>query len=248
MTASARRAEQRHREMLFAVIGRYLGRLHHYVRHLLAYLESTGAIVSGELTAEEVVDAVLLRAQEEFAKSPPTGRLRSWLIKLAQEELGTEVARLNAWRETTPVRTQQDVPETPPTERVSTLGEEILYFHEPDEDLKIEDVLPDLHVPTPEQVAEATDLAWCTEAALAGMPDRWRRTLLHHYVDGLTGDALARALGEPRANVHRTLACAREYLRQRMIDAGCAFRLPGERTRRRRPARPRAAARSEDGG
>ena len=40
MTARATRVEQRHREMFFAVIGRYLDRLHHYVRHLLAYLES----------------------------------------------------------------------------------------------------------------------------------------------------------------------------------------------------------------
>jgi DNA-directed RNA polymerase specialized sigma24 family protein len=97
------------------------------------------------------------------------------------------------------VRLEDDVPETPPEEHVSRLGEEILEFYEPDEDLKIEDVLADLEVATPEEETEARDLQWCVDAALAGLPDQWRELLLLRYVDGLTGAELATAAGKPEA-------------------------------------------------
>ena len=65
----------------------------------------------------------------------------SWLILLAIEHLNAEVKRRRAARART-VSIEQDVPETPPTEEVSTLGDEILDFYEPDEDLKLEDLVP----------------------------------------------------------------------------------------------------------
>jgi RNA polymerase sigma factor (sigma-70 family) len=143
---------------------------------------------------------------------------------LAREQIGDEVRRLTSWREHTPVHTEEDVPETPPTEWVQTLGDEILDYYEPDEDLKVEDVLPDLDVPTPEAVAETDELRWCTHAALAGIPDRWRRALLLRYVDGLTGADLARAMGQPEADVERVLGHASEHLRQRLVESGCRVR------------------------
>ena len=51
-----------------------------------------------------------------------------------------------------------DVPETPPAEAVSTLGDEILDFYEPDEDLKLEDIIPDFDAPSPEEEAARSDV------------------------------------------------------------------------------------------
>ena len=160
-------------------IGRYLERLHHVVRHELGRLQATGDLQPGELTADDVVDAVLLRAYREFVQHPPEGQVMRWLVRILRTHLAEEVARLQAWRLSTPVRIEADVPDTSPAQWVSTLGEETLDFHEPDEDLKVEDVIPDVRVPTPEQVAEARELRWCVDGALAGMPDLWRRALLH---------------------------------------------------------------------
>jgi len=85
-------------------------------------------------------------------------------VQLAREHLAAEVKRLRAWRQRTPARLETDIPDTPPTEWVSSLGDETLEFHEPDEDLKPEDVLADLDV-----------------------------AFLLHYVDGLSGSELAKA-------------------------------------------------------
>jgi hypothetical protein len=57
---------QRTRESFFPLMGRHLARLYHFVRHQLAYLEAVGDLPRGELTLEEIVDAVVVRASREY--------------------------------------------------------------------------------------------------------------------------------------------------------------------------------------
>jgi DNA-directed RNA polymerase specialized sigma24 family protein len=66
--------------------------------------------------------------------------------------------------------------------KFSTLGDEILDFYQPDEDLKLEDIVSDIEVPTPEQSVEAKELQKLVRSLLAQMPREWRRALLLHYV------------------------------------------------------------------
>jgi len=229
MDRDAAPREQRHREMFFSLIGQHVKNLYHFVRHQLRHFEAVGELMPGELTVDDVVDAVLLRAYGEFVKHPPERKIRSWLIGLAREHLASEVKRLRTWRERTEARTEADIPDTPPAEWVTRLGEEILEFHEPDEDLKLEDVLPDLNVSTPEEHAEVVEMRLCVSSALAGMPKEWRRALLLRYVDGLAGAELARALGRSVPESERLLEHARQHLRQRLIEAGCSVNEPGPR-------------------
>ena len=113
------------------------------------------------------MDAVLLQAYCDFVKKPAEGDMKAWLMELAQGRLVSEMKRVKAERERT-VHIEEDIPETPPEEEVSTLGDEILDFYQPDEDLKLEDVLPDIEVSTPEEIAAAKEeLLKCVNAALA---------------------------------------------------------------------------------
>lgn len=48
-------------------------------------------------------------------------------------------------------------------------------FHGPDEDLEVEDLIPDLDLTTPEERAEIDEVRWCVDAALAGLPPRVAR-------------------------------------------------------------------------
>ncbi len=107
------------------------------------------------------------------------------------------------------------------------MGEEILYFYEPEEELKVEDVVPDLDVPTAEEAAESLDVKLCVDAALGSLPRKWRRALQLRYVKGLQGSALARALGVSPDETHRILDEARHHLRERLLESQCASALPG---------------------
>jgi RNA polymerase sigma factor (sigma-70 family) len=218
---------QRSRATFFSLVGRDLDHVYHFVRHRLAHAEAVGDLLPGELTPEDVVDAALLRAYREFLRTPPAGKLRSWLIGIARETLTAQIHRQQSWRERTPRRIEEHVPETPPTEEVSTLGDEVLDFYEPDERLKLEDVIADMDVATPEEGAESRELQRCVDASLAMMPEAWRRVVQLRYVDGLGAPEIARNLGRPETEVRRTLDHARHYLRQKLVESGCTLKTEG---------------------
>jgi len=179
-------SEQQNRETFFSSAAQQLNRLYEVVRHQLAYLESTGDLLPGELRPEDVIDSVLLRAYHEFVKEPLGRNMGDWLTELAKEHLRREVKRVKSERNRT-VHIEEDIPETPPVEEVTTLGEEILDFYQPDEDLKLEDIFPEAGVSTPEDfVAAKEELLRCVNASLAGMPTEWRRALRLRHGGGFT--------------------------------------------------------------
>ena len=223
-------ARERNRRAFFALVSRHLKGLHHFVRHELRYLEAVGDLAPGTVTPDDVVDAVLLYAHRQFVKHPPDERLRGWLVRLAREHLDSEVKRFASERQRTPAHIEDDVPETSPAEAVSTLGDEILDFYEPDEDLKLEDIIPDLDAQSPEEEAARSELRQCVDVALAGMPRQWRRALLLRYTEGLTGAALAMALHRTPAETERILDNARAVLRQHLVESGCHLRESETRT------------------
>jgi RNA polymerase sigma factor (sigma-70 family) len=238
-------AEQRNRESFLSQISRELKGLYRFVRHQLAYAESVGDLVPGERNAEEIVDEVLLQAYREFVKEPDKREIGAWLIELAKKRIQAAVKRSRTERNLT-VHIEEDIPETPPAEEVSTLGDEILDFYQPDEDLKLEDVFPDADISTPEDfVAAEEELAQCVNAALAAMPNEWRRALHLRHSGGLTLKELHEVLKKDEPEIERILEYARQHLRQSLIESGCTFIAKG--TENRSGSRPKAKSEKHEG-
>lgn len=210
------------RGRLFSHLRRHLRTLYRFVRHELSFRQSAGDLMPGELTPEDVVDAVVLRAYRDFIRDPKRRRSAGWLIQLASDHIDSEAARLQALREDMR-HLEEDVPETPPAEEVTTLGEEILYFYQPDEDMKLEDVVPDLEALSPEERAEESELRRAISEVLDEMPAAWRRALLLRHAEGLSTAELAEALSLPAAEVERVLEQARGRVRRRVAEAGYRF-------------------------
>ena len=215
--------EQENRKQFFSLVSDHLGALYDHVRHQIAYLESIGDLVPGELSADGVVDAVLVQAYYQFVKQPGEREFGNWLTHLAEEQLRRHVKRLKAERRST-VSIDKDIPEVPPDEAVTTLGEEVLDFYQPDEDLKLEDIFPDMDISSPEDfVAAKEELLRCINAALAGMPSEWRRALRLRYTEGLTSEDLSTVLEKNEPEIEQILEYARQHLRQNLIESGCTF-------------------------
>jgi len=212
-------AGQRTRKKFFALAGKQLPQLYRLVRHEIAYLEDLGDVRRGQLTAEGIVDAALIRAYRDYVEHPRasmTGRL----MRLAAEQVESDLERVKT--EEVP-HVEEDVPETAPAEEASSMGEEILFFYQPDVDLKLGDVMPDLKLPDPEQEAESRELNRCVVASLRAMPRLLRRALVLRYVEELKGAELAEALGRPESEVDGVLEQALVRLRESLRQAGCAF-------------------------
>ncbi len=143
-------AEQAEGETFFSVVGPYLNDLSQFVSHELEYAELGGDLAPGELTVQDVVDGTLLRAHEQFAEDPARGDIRTWLIKVGIEQIEAEIQRVRSEHAGT-VHLEERIGDLPPNEEVVDLGEEMMYFYQPDQALRVEDILPDLETPTPEQ-------------------------------------------------------------------------------------------------
>ena len=203
-------AKQEDGGAFFSIVGPHIAALSDYVGHLLGYAEARGDLVPGEVTAEDIVDQTLLRAHDEFYRRAPAGDIRAWLNRLAKRELDAEIRRWGEQRSRI-VYMEQPIRPQPPEREVTTLGEEILDFYQPDEALKFEDVVPDTSL-MPDRAAEIHELHERIRAALNGLPKKWRRLLWFRYALGLNGNQLATALKRPAEEIERSLAAARKAL------------------------------------
>jgi len=217
--AEAFPAEERERELFSALAERHLKILYNFVRREIAYYLATGDLLSGEVTTEDVVDATLLRAYREFVKDPARREIRSWLIGIAVEKIEAEVKRSKAER-AGGVHIKEDIPEPPPTEEVSTPGDEVVDFYQPNEDQELEDFITEMTAPTPEQILESRELQRYINRTLATLPHVWRRAFALHYVGGMPVAEIARMTRGAESEVERHLEYAREYLSQRLREDG----------------------------
>jgi DNA-directed RNA polymerase specialized sigma24 family protein/ribosome-associated translation inhibitor RaiA len=213
------------RASFFSLVDPHRYKLKDFVGHLLRWAEATGDLTPGELAMEDVVDAALLRAYTEFVEQPFRGELESWLMQLAVRQLEAEIKRSLSERGRM-VHIVDDIPETDPAKAVSTLDDRILDLWPSDEDLKLEDVVPDLEVPAPEEETEIKKLRLCARATLKAMPDEWRQVLLLRSAKGKRGAELSRAIGKSKEETERLLEYARNYFRAKLIEAGCVVKQP----------------------
>ena len=199
-----------------------LDELYDFVRHALRYREAAGDLAPRQLKPSDIVDEVLAQAGRERLGQENREKTLERLRELAARRIESEVARLRRERDRA-VHIEEGIPETPPEEAARTLGEEILYFYQPDEDLKVEDVLPDAKIPSPERAVELRELQQCFVSALNALPREWRQALRLRYRDGLSGQRFAEAMHRSAPDSERILEHATAYLRQRLVDSGCEF-------------------------
>jgi RNA polymerase sigma factor (sigma-70 family) len=218
----------RGQEAFFAFVEPYLPGLTDFVGHELASAEAVGDLARGAISTVDLVDSVLLEASGQFSKDLPPTAVRAWLTTLALRRLETEIARARDERDRT-VHVEEHVTATPPEENAITLGDEILDYYQPDEDLKLEDLIPSLEGPTPEEEAELDDVRAVIRASLRRMPDQLRRVIVLHHMQGLTIHEVSAATGKSELELHKLLQDARRYLRRMLTEAGCTVDSPPAR-------------------
>jgi len=207
----------RRRHAAHARLQQVLPALCEFVRQDLAYREAVGDVAPGMLTADDVVDAVVLAAHRDLMSGLGEQRLVAKLRELAVQHITREMTHVAANRG--PAAVEEDVSAVPSQQQVTLLDPKILYFFDPEGDLKAEDVDADPQAPAPHEWPDTDELHRCLERACQGMPPVWRRAIFSRHVDGLSGEALARAVGRSIEEVQRMIEHARAYLREQLLDA-----------------------------
>jgi RNA polymerase sigma factor (sigma-70 family) len=219
-------AQREDPQWFLALVEPHLLNVRPVVGHVLRYAEARGDLPPGEVELDEIIDEALVRAYDEFSRGRRPENIRSRLVQFALSEIREAVKHAQIDR-TRMVHIEEDLPEVPPPLDVSTLGDEILEFYQPDEDLRVEDVVPNLEVPPPDKIVESRELAQCVRAALNSLSPEKRSALTLRYIVGLTGKELADSLGKTEADVERLIEEARAQIREELIAARCTFREGG---------------------
>ncbi len=92
-------------------------------------------------------------------------------------------------------------------------------YWQPDELLRMEDVVPDAAI-SPDAVAARNELHEIVGKLLSQLPNQWRRTVLLARVDDVPVNNIARLLNTPEGEVRSWLDHADAFLKARLEEVG----------------------------
>ncbi len=201
--------EERDRQAFLDVIEAHLDTLHRFARREIAARLASGEVLPGQLTTDDLVDAVVETAAREFPRRPKDLPLDRWLVKLLLDHMKKEVARAREMGG--PLRLEE-------AGAVPGSAESLFDFYQPDEVVRLEDLLPASQIPTPEQVVERRELQRWINQTLSHLPSQWRLALVLHGAEGYSVEETAHFLGLSESDAKQALDSARAFLRHKLME------------------------------
>jgi DNA-directed RNA polymerase specialized sigma24 family protein len=189
----------------------HLEELYHFIRRELAYHRALGDLAPSDATADEILDSTLVRGYERFPQRPQHLEVLPWLTGLALEVLEEEMAahRVRERR----VATEEREPETP-MDVTDDIDTEIYEFYQPDEVVRLEDVLPNPESPIPEEAEALLERNLLVQEVLALLPRRWRQALMLIDVHEMKEEQAGDILGYGSDELKRVRQCAESFMRE----------------------------------
>ncbi len=184
-----------------------LPRLQRFIRRELDYRESQGQLQPGQVAVEDVVGEAIANALSEQGESPERMKLEPWVHRLAMQAID-QLAFEN--REDGHVPLERSHRE----QNVHASDETKLQFHQPDEQLSEENLIPDPTANNPEELAARDELITQVETTLRGAGRDEAEAFILYTLEGFTLEEIAditnRSVEEVRASIRK----AREHLQR----------------------------------
>lgn len=195
-----------------------LGRLNRYVEREIYFRETQGTITPNSISKEEVIDEAIAAALTGGGEKPEKLSLEPWLYRHALRALDdlsrTDESNGNAVH----------LEESARSPNVKGSDEPALQFHQPDESITGETVIPDARISTPEQILASDELLRLIASALRDLGAGPREAFILHAVEGFSIDEIVAITGHPAERVLDFVSAARDHLRK---APGLARQFPG---------------------
>ncbi|WP_244713333.1 RNA polymerase sigma factor [Rhizobium cremeum] len=210
--------EAERRQLFFDLIEDHLDTVYDTVRRELTYLECSGSVPAGYLSVRDLVDATILKGLERFEQRPTEFSIGDWLLKLTFETIEAEAAaaRRALPEDAASIDAAPEASAGEPTES----DEEIFEFYQPDDVLRLEELIADDGGDDPETAVAKRQDALIFHRAIAGLPALWRRVLFLVDLNDTPLEKASSVLGIAEDDVTRIVQSARNYLRDKLRDSG----------------------------
>ena len=118
------------------------------------------------------------------------------------------------------VSLEEPVPLDPADQAENMVGEEFYEFWQPDELLRIEDVIAGEAAEIPAASARDDQKVGYTLRLLKDLPIAWRRALMLHELEDIAEEEMTSILGVDLPTVTARISQANHYIRARLTEAG----------------------------
>jgi RNA polymerase sigma factor (sigma-70 family) len=185
-------------------------RLMRFVDRELRFRENNGELRPNQVNPQEVIGEAIANALGREEK-PERLRLETWLYHLTLNAIRDLANRdgdgLND------VHLDQLARGTD-TSRSEGSDEAMLQFHQPDESVTAESLIPNPALATPEESAASDEMVNLVEMALIGARQEDREAFLLFGIEGFTIEEISAISSRPIDHVRTSIKSAREHLRK----------------------------------
>jgi len=185
-----------------------LARLERFVEREIYFREAQETVAPDTLTKEEVIDETIAAALGNGLEKPERLALEPWLYRLALNALD-ELSRADESN-----GNAVHLEESARRRNVKASDEPELQFHQPDESITGETVIPDSRVATPEQIMASDEMLRLIASALRDLGNGPREAFILHAIEGFGISEIVAITGQPADRVATFISAAREHLRK----------------------------------
>lgn len=206
-TVAAIKPESVSNEDVNSYINANLPRLRRFVQRELRTREDDERIARGSITVDEVIGEAIGNALSDSHERPEKMRLEPWLYRLATDAVD-RLERGDSGGANIPL-------ERPEQSRGGEGSDEnVLQFHQPDEDLSARSVTADENIATPEELAAKDEMISLIERTLRDAGREQREAFILYTIEGFTVEEIADITQKPEEEVRKSVHSAREHLRE----------------------------------
>ena len=193
-----------------------LKRLERFVDRELRFRVAIGQIRPDQIACEEVIDEVIMNALSEEHGTPEQLSLESWFYRLALSAV-RRLAIANADTGNVSLDAPAGVP------NVTGSDENVLQYHQPDDTLQKEHIIPDGNARTPEEIVASEEMVAQLDHVLHGANPNDREAFVLYTLEGFTVDEIARITELSADRVRKSIQNARLVI-QKKLPAQNEFR------------------------
>jgi len=188
-----------------------LPRLKQFIENELDYRTNSGQLREDQVSPEEVLDEVMLSALSDGGTGSRFLSEESWFQGLALQAI-RRLLEANA----DSADVSLDVPAR--SQNVSGSDENILQYHQPDDQPQGEGVLRDSHVRTPEEIFLNEELVAQLDVVLHELSAPDREAFVLYTLEGFTIDEISRLSDRPPDQVRKSIEKARDRVQKHLPE------------------------------
>lgn len=195
-------------EDLESAISTHLDKIENYIRRELYHRALVDHFPPGVLQPQALVDEVFLDVSSRVRSKPENVSMEQWMFQMARDTVSRKIEELEKNRDQPHLEEAAEPPER--------WDDEVLNFYQPDEALRLEDLVRDNHSDSPEELLAREETEEAVQKIIAGLTPSVRESFVLFALEGFNSDEVAMITGKAPDQVLNDVERARSHLRQHL--------------------------------